>query len=239
MKGLLAGKTVGMDSTTLEANAATKSIVRKDTGEDWRTYVVRLMREEGVIEADVEPTDEEVRRYDKGRKNKKVSNDKWQSNTDPDSRIAKMKDGRTHLPYKTEHVVDLENELVLAAEIYPANRGDTDTLVESVTQAKLNVDAANERAGLDGEQIEEVAADKGYHAASTLEQAAARTCGRTSQSRSTHTRRAGRTSPRSSAGSCSTTGVELDVRVRKAGHFNGSAASGPNARSPTPARPGA
>jgi IS5 family transposase len=169
LKGLLAGKTVGVDSTTLEADAAMKSIVRKDTGEDWRAYVVRLMREEGLIEVEQEPTDEEVRRYDKGRKNKRVSNDEWQSGTDPDSRIAKMKDGRTHLAYKAEHVVDLENELVLAAEIYPANRGDADTLVDSVMQAKLNVDAANERAGLGGERIDEVAADKGSHAAATLE----------------------------------------------------------------------
>jgi len=169
LKGLLAGKTVGVDSTTLEANAAMKSIVRKDTGEDWRAYVVRLMREEGLVEADREPTDEEVRRYDRGRKNKRVSNDEWRSSTDPDSRIAKMKDGRTHLAYKAEHVVDLANELVLAAEIYPANRADTDTLLDSVMQAKLNVDAANERAGLGGERIEEVAADKGYHAAATLE----------------------------------------------------------------------
>ena len=169
LKGLLAGMTVGVDSTTLEANAAMKSIVRKDTGEDWRAYVVRLMREEGVIEPDQEPTDEEVRRYDKGRKNKRVSNDEWQSSTDRDSRIAKMKDGRTHLAYKAEHVVDLANELVLAAEIYPANRTDTDTLLDSVMQAKLNVDAANARAGLGEERIEEVAADKGYHAAATLE----------------------------------------------------------------------
>jgi IS5 family transposase len=169
LKGLLAGKAVGVDSTTLEANAAMKSIVRKDTGEDWRAYVVRLMREEGVIEAGAEPTDEEVRRYDKGRKNKRASNDEWQSSTDSDGRIAKMKDGRTHLAYKAEHVVDLENELVLAAEIYPADRADTDTLIDSVVQAKLNVDAANERAGLGGERIEEVAADKGYHAAATLE----------------------------------------------------------------------
>src|SRR3954449_11964918 len=169
LKGLLAGKAVGVESTTLEANAAMKSIVRKDTVEDWRAYVVRLMREEGLVEADREPTDEEVRRYDKGRKDKRVSNDEWQSSTDPASRIAKMKDGRTHLAYKAEHVVDLASELVLAAEIYPANRGDTDTLVDSVMQAKVNVDAANGRAGLGGERIEEVAADKGYHAAATLE----------------------------------------------------------------------
>lgn len=171
LKGLLSGKTVGVDSTTLEANAAMKSIVRKDTGEDWRAYVVRLMREEGVIEPDTEPTDEEVRRYDRGRKNKKVSNDDWQSRTDPDSRIAKMKDGRTHLAYKAEHVVDLENELVLAAEIYPANQGDTATFVDSLMQAELNVDAATERAGVSTQAIKEVAADKGYHSVASLESA--------------------------------------------------------------------
>jgi transposase len=167
--GLLAGKTVGVDSTTREANAAIKSLVRKDTGEDWRAYVVWLMRAEGAIAPDQEPTDEEVRRYDKGRKNKRVSHDEWRSSTDSNSRIAKMKDGRTHLAYKAEHVVDLANELVLAAGIDPANRGDTATLVDRVMQAKWNVDAANERAGLGGERIEEVAADKGDHAAATLD----------------------------------------------------------------------
>ena len=106
-KKLLSGKTVGVDSTTLEANAAMKSIVRKDTGEDWKQYVTRLMREEKVIEPEQEPTDEEIRRYDKKRKNKTVSNAEWESSTDQDARIAKMKDGRTHLAYKAEHVVDL------------------------------------------------------------------------------------------------------------------------------------
>lgn len=169
VKGLLAGRTVGVDSTTLEANAAMKSIVRKDTGEDWRAYVVRLMREEGVIEKDQEPTDEEVRRFDKGRKDKRVSNDDWRSSTDPASRITKLKDGRTHLAYKAEHVVDLKTDLVLAAEIHPANRADADTLADSVMQAQVNVNAANERVGRAEVEIEEVAADKGYHAARALE----------------------------------------------------------------------
>src|SRR4051795_2500622 len=99
VKGLLAGKAVGVGSTTLEADAAMKSIVREDTGEGWRAYVVRLMREEGLIEPDAEPTDEEVRRFDRGRKDKRVSNDEWRSSTDADRRIAKMKDGRTQLAY--------------------------------------------------------------------------------------------------------------------------------------------
>jgi transposase len=94
-KQLLRGKTVAVDATTLEANAAMRSIVRKDTGEDWKEYVKRLMAADGIAN----PTDEEIRRFDKKRK-KKVSNKEWESPTDADSRIAKMKDGRTHLAYK-------------------------------------------------------------------------------------------------------------------------------------------
>ncbi len=163
-QGLLKGKTVAVDATTLEANAAMKSIVRRDTGEDWNAYLKRLMQEEGLIDEDDDPTDEELRRFDKKRKNKKVSNDEWVSPSDGDSRITKMKDGRTHLAYKAEHVVDLETELVLAAEIYPANRGDCDTLVDSVMEAQTHLNEA----GLEA-QIEEVVADKGYHSAATLE----------------------------------------------------------------------
>ena len=84
-RGLLKGKTVAVDSTTLEADAAMKSIVRRDSGEDWKEYVTRLMREDGVIEDGDEPSDEEIRRFDKARKNKKVSNEKWTSKTDPDA----------------------------------------------------------------------------------------------------------------------------------------------------------
>jgi len=163
-KKLVSGKTVGVDSTMLEANAAMKSIVRRDTCEDWKEYVTRLMREEGVIEAKEEPSDEEVRRYDKSRKNKKVSNEEWVSPSDPESRIAVMKDGRTHLAYKAEHVVDLKSDLVLAAEVTPANHGDSQTMVDSVMQAQVNLDQAGSQ-----QQIEEVAADKGYHAAAALE----------------------------------------------------------------------
>jgi transposase len=163
-KALLTGQTVGVDSTTLEANAAMKSIVRKDTGEDWKQYVTRLMREQGVIEPDEEPTDEEVRRFDKKRKNKKVSNEEWESATDPDARITKMKDGTTHLAYKAEHVIDLDSDLVLAAEIYPADQADTATLPDSVMEAQIHL----MEAGSDAE-IQEAVADKGYHAVETLE----------------------------------------------------------------------
>jgi transposase len=163
-KKLLSARTVGVDSTTLEANAAMKSIVRQDTGEDWKEYVTRLMREQGVIEPDQEPSDEAVRRFDKQRAGKKVSNDDWESPSDPDARIAKMKDGRTHLAYKAEHVVDLKNDLVLAAEVYPADHADTMTLADSLAAAQIHVRQAGSAT-----VIEEAAADKGYHAAEALE----------------------------------------------------------------------
>jgi transposase len=158
-KGPLRGRTVGVDASTLEANAAMKSIVRKDSGEDWKEYLCRLAEQEGIEN----PTDEELRQFDKKRKNKKVSNAEWESPTDRDSRIAKMKNGRTHLAYKAENVVDLDTDLVLAAEVYTADRGDPETLVESLDQAQENIDL------VDGEtDIEDVAADKGYHKTETI-----------------------------------------------------------------------
>jgi transposase len=159
-KKLLKGKTVGVDSTTLEANAAMKSIERKDTGEDWKEYLTRLAKDAGIEN----PTDEDLRRFDKNRPDKKVSNEEWQSPTDPDSRITKMKDGTTHLAYKAEHVVDLDSEFVLSATITPANHSDAESMVDSVMEAQMNLEAA----GSDT-KIEEAAADKGYHKTSTLE----------------------------------------------------------------------
>jgi transposase len=163
-KSLIAGKTVGVDSTTLEANAAMKSIVRKDTGEDWTAYVVRLMREAGVVGPNETPSKEEVIRFDRKREDKTASNEDWKSPADPDAKIAKMKDGTTHLAYKAEHVVDLEADLILAAEVRPATDADTATLADSLAAAQLNLVAAGSEA-----VIEEAAADKGYHAAKTLE----------------------------------------------------------------------
>jgi transposase len=167
-KSLIAGKTVGVDSTTLEANAAMKSIVRRDTGEDWTAFVTRLMREAEVIGPEDTPSDEELRRFDKNRKDKKVSNAEWVSTTDAEAKITKMKDGTTHLAYKAEHVVDLKSDLVLAAEIRPADHADTATMVDSIAAAQIHL----EKAGSDAE-IQEAAADKGYHAAATIELAAA------------------------------------------------------------------
>lgn len=163
-KKLLGGKSVGVDSTTLEADAAMKSIVRRDTGEDWKEYLTRLMKEEGLLdEDDNPPSDDELRKFDKSRKDKKVSNEEWVSDTDSDARIAKMKDGTTHLAYKAEHVLDLETEAILAAEIYHADQADTQTLEDSLHQAQLH----QEQAGSE-QQIKEAVADKGYHANETL-----------------------------------------------------------------------
>ena len=161
-KDLLKGKTVGVDATTLEANAAMRAIVRKDTGEGYKTYLKRLAQEAGIEN----PTDEQLRRFDQKRK-KKGSNKEWASATDADSRIAKMKDGRTHLAYKAEHAVDLDSGLVLSAAIHPADQGDAATLVDSLLRTQVNL----VRAGLEIE-VEEGVADKGYHKSETLAECA-------------------------------------------------------------------
>jgi transposase len=161
-KKLLKGKSVAVDSTTLEANAAMKSIERKDTGEDWNEYLTRLMKEEGLLDErddDDPPNADELRKFDKARKDKRVSNEEWQSPTDPDSRITKMKDGTTHLAYKAEHVVDLDTEMIVAAEIYHADQPDSQTLEDSVNAAQTNQREAGSE-----QQIQDVVADKGYHA---------------------------------------------------------------------------
>lgn len=159
-KRLLSGKTVAVDSTTLEANAAMKSIVRKDTGEDYKQYLTKLAQEEGIEN----PSDEDLRRFDKKRKDKTTSNDDWQSPTDPDAQITKMKDGRTHLAYKAEHVMDVESEFLLQAAIHPATASDAETLVDNVMLAEMNLQAADSRM-----TVTEVVADKGYHKGSTIE----------------------------------------------------------------------
>jgi transposase len=163
-KKMLNGKTLGVDSTTLEANAAMKSIVRKDTGEDWQAYLTTLMREAGAIGPNEKPTVEELKRFDKSRKNKKVSNDEWESPNDPDSRITKMKDGTTHLAYKAEHAVDLDTEMIVAAEIYHADQADTFTLEDTVNTAQLHLQESGSDVA-----VEDVVIDKGYHSVEVLE----------------------------------------------------------------------
>jgi transposase len=156
--GLLKGKTVAVDATFLEANAAMKSIVRRDTGENWGEYIKRLAEEEGVEN----PSDDDARRLDRKRK-KSVSNEDWESKTDPDSRIAKMKDGRTHLAYKAEHAVDLDTDLVVAASVYRADHSDYESLANTLDDANENLAVVDDEIA-----IEEAVMDKGYHAVDTL-----------------------------------------------------------------------
>jgi transposase len=159
-KKLLKGKTVAVDSTLLEAEAAMKTIVRRDNGDDWKQYLRKLMAEEGIEN----PSDDDLRKFDQKRKNKKVSNEEWMNPHDPDAKIAKMKDGTTHLAYKVEHVVDVASDLVLAAEVYTADEADTATLSRTLTEAQDHVEAAG------GEvKIRDVMADKGYHSSENLE----------------------------------------------------------------------
>jgi transposase len=158
-RGLLGGKTVGVDSTYLEANAAMKSLRRRDSDDDYKQYLRKLAAEAGLEN----PSPEELIRFDKKRQGKTMSNADWQAPADPDSKIAKMKDGTTHLAYKAEHVVDLQSDLVLAAEIYPADQSDANTVATSVLTAELNLARADSDA-----VIEEVAADKGYHRLNVL-----------------------------------------------------------------------
>jgi transposase len=153
-KGLLRGKAVAIDATTLEANAAMKSIVRKDTGEDWKEYLQGLAKAEGIEH----PTEEDLRRLDRARKDKKVSNREWQSPADPDSRIAKMKDGRTHLAYKAEHAVDVVTEAIVATTVTFADTSDPQSGPVTLSLAEANLALAGSAV-----EIEESVMDKGYH----------------------------------------------------------------------------
>ena len=159
-QGLLRGKTVAVDATTLEANAALKAIIRHDTGDDWKEYLRKLIAEE---EGNEDPTDDELRRLDRKRKNKRVSNAEWQSPTDPESRVIKIKDGRTRLGYKAEHAVDLDTELVLSARVYHGDRSDSDTVSHTLDGVIRNVIRAEGDANL-----QEVVLDKDYYATETL-----------------------------------------------------------------------
>ena len=149
---MISGKTVSVDATTLEANAAMKSIVRRDNGQKYEEYLQALGKAAGLEH----PTRAELARLDRKRK-KKGSNEEWKSPSDPDARIAKMKDGRTHLAYAAEHAVDLEHGTVLALTIQGADLGDTATLPRTLGQAQGAVKV------LTGQGIAEAVLDKGYH----------------------------------------------------------------------------
>ena len=168
--GLLRASTIGVDATTLEANAAMRSIVRRDSGAKYEEFVTELARAEGIEN----PTREDLARVDRKRK-KKGSNDDWKHPHDPDARITKMKDGRTHLAHKAEHAVDMETGAVIAVTVQPADRGDTSSLAVTLdaVDAVLDQLLENEEVWpqLPKPLVAELVADKGYHSNAVLKTA--------------------------------------------------------------------
>jgi len=160
--GLLKGRTVAIDATTLEANAAMRSIVRRDTGESYQEFLTRLAVESGIKT----PTREALARLDRRRK-KRTSNKDWENPSDPDAKIAKMKDGRTHLAHKAEHAVDLDSGALVAVTLHGADVGDTTSLVETAIAAAEQIEAAH-AASATPAALTEIVADKGYHSNQTM-----------------------------------------------------------------------
>src|SRR5688572_5129793 len=157
--GLVRGKTVGIDATTLEANAALRSIVRRDTGESYHDFLTKLARASGIET----PTRADLARIDRKRK-KKGSNDDWTHPHDPDAKITDRKDGRTHLAHKAEHAVDLETGAIVGVTVQDADDGDTETSIETLIDAAEQIEAVRP----DGAGLQEVVADKGYHSNQAL-----------------------------------------------------------------------
>ena len=171
-RGLLKGKTVGVDATTLEANAAMRSIVRRDNGSSYDEFLTELARESGIET----PSREDLARIDRKRK-KKGSNEEWMSPSDTDARIAKMKDGTTHLAHKAEHAIDMETGAVIAVTLQSADLGDTTTIKETLAETAENVahliareagkaPTAEPQVSLNA--LAEIVADKGYHSNETV-----------------------------------------------------------------------
>ena len=164
---LLRGKTLGIDATTLEANAALRSIVRRDSGESYQEFLVGLAKASGIET----PTREDLARLDRKRA-KKGSNQDWLNPHDPDAKITKMKDGRTHLAHKAEHAVDMETGAIVAVTLQPADRGDTASIEKTLEEARgVLSDVAEDSEvaeELSEEMLSEVVADKGYHSNAVL-----------------------------------------------------------------------
>ena len=156
-RGLVKGERIGVDGSTMEANAALRTIVRRDSGETYRQMLTQMAKESGVET----PTIDDLVRLDRKRKGKKLSNKDWTSPTDPDAKIARMKDGTTHLAYKPEHAVDLDTGVIVAAPIHAADEGDTTTLPGTLEAAARNL----AEVGLAPTQAEPcvLVGDKGYH----------------------------------------------------------------------------
>lgn len=157
--GLVKGKTVGIDATTLEANAALRSIVRRDTDESYHDFLTKLAQASGIET----PSRAALARIDRTRK-KKGSNDDWTHPHDPDAKITKMKDGRTHLAHKAEHAVDLETGAIVGVTVQDADDGDAETSRETLISAAEQIEAVLP----DGDGLQEVVGDKGYHSNQSL-----------------------------------------------------------------------
>ena len=156
--GLVKGKTIGIDATTLEANAALRSIVRRDSGESYEEFLTKLAKASGIGT----PTRADLARIDRKRK-KKGSNDDWTHPYDPDAKITKMKDGRTHLAHKAEHAIDLDTGAIVGVTVQGADEGDTTTIQETLPEAAEQLEAVVAVTDDPVAVIEEVVADKGYH----------------------------------------------------------------------------
>ena len=163
-QGLLRGKKLGIDASTMEASAAMRSIVRRDTGEGYKAMLERLAKESGIAT----PTQAELVAFDRKRKGKKLSNKDWQSPVDEDARIAKLKDGRTRLAHKPEHVVDLDSGAIVSAKIHLADAGDTTTIHKTLKDTRSKLKKVNPKTAPQYDRPAELAADKGYHARATL-----------------------------------------------------------------------
>jgi transposase len=162
--GLLSGKTIAIDATTLEANAAMRSIVRRDTGETYQEFLTRLAKASGIRT----PSRQALARLDRRRK-KKGSNEEWTSPADPDAKITKMKDGRTHLAHKAEQAVDMATGAIVAVTLQGADQGDTTTIENTLEQAGHQIEQVQRRTGACHPQgLQEVVADKGYHSTAVL-----------------------------------------------------------------------
>jgi transposase len=160
---LVKGKTIGIDATTLEANAALRSIVRRDSGETYQEFLTRLAQASGIET----PTRADLARLDRKRP-KKGRNTEWRHPHDPDARITKMKDGRTHLAHKAEHAVDLETGAIVGVTVQGADQGDTTTIAETLTAAAEDLEAVATVTDDHTTVVEEVVADKGYHSNQVL-----------------------------------------------------------------------
>lgn len=159
-RGLLTGGPLGIDGTTLEANAALRSIVRRDTGETYQDFLTKLAQASGIAT----PTRADLAKIDKTRP-KKGSNDDWQHPHDPDAAITKMKDGQTHLAHKAEHAVDLKYGAIVAVTLQRADAGDTQTIQDTLVTATEQLEAT---VGLEPDTVLEVVTDKGYHSNEVL-----------------------------------------------------------------------